>query len=681
LAKRKKRKRRATARKPAGKESSKAEPLPEPAAEPDAVPGPEEVPELAPEPEPEAKPEPKRKKRSAGKSRQRASKRSKAPPPEKPMAVGALAGGLAGVATEPEGETLMPQAAARKRKGAKAPKLEVVPKPEEKPEKKPAAKKRNGNGAQAAPATAESMASMQREISVAEFFQKNRHLLGFDNPRKALLTAIKEAVDNSLDACEEARILPDIRVEIRHTRNEERFVIVVQDNGPGIMKEQIGYIFGKLLYGSKFHRLKMSRGQQGIGISAAGMYGQLTTGKPVKITSRIDASKPAHYYELMINTTKNEPVIVKNEEIDWKHERGTRVEIELVARYQKGRQSIDEYLEETAIACPHVRIVYRNPEGKTRTFRRGTEVLPAEPCEIRPHPYGVELGLLMKMLKDSKDKWLTSFLHNSFSRVSTNVAKTVAKKARVAPKSKPSRLRHEDVDRIYKAINETKLMAPPTDCLSPIGLEAIVGGLKKQIKAEFYAAVSRRPAVYRGNPFLVEAGIAYGGEQDPEGLARLLRFANRVPLLYQKSACAIYDAVVDTGWRNYRIAQSRGALPAGPITIMVHFASSWVPFTSESKEAIADYPEIHKEMRLALQECGRRVSQFLGRRRRAIEDERKRSYIDKYIPHIGVGLREILGFSAKEEASVVKKLRGLLEKSRDEKKLEENGSNGNGNNE
>jgi DNA topoisomerase-6 subunit B len=233
----------------------------------------------------------------------------------------------------------MAQAAVRKTRATEGgkPKLTVVPKPSE--------KKR------AAPATAETMASQQREISVAEFFQKNRHLLGFDNPRKALLTAIKEAVDNSLDACEEARILPEIRVEINPTKHEDRFKLVVQDNGPGIVKEQIGYIFGKLLYGSKFHRLKMSRGQQGIGISAAGMYGQLTTGKPVKIISRTGPEVPAHVYELMINTTKNEPVIVRNDEDPtWKHERGTRIELELVARYQKGRQSIDEYLEETAIA-------------------------------------------------------------------------------------------------------------------------------------------------------------------------------------------------------------------------------------------------------------------------------------------------------------------------------------------
>ena len=203
-------------------------------------------------------------------------------------------------------------------------------------------------------ATAEDMARGQREISVAEFFTKNRHLLGFDNPRKALLTTIKEGVDNSLDACEEAGILPEVKVVVAPGSEEDRFRVTIEDNGPGIVKAQIPKIFAKLLYGSKFHRLKMSRGQQGIGISAAGMYGQLTTGKPVSITSKTSRNKPAHHYELEIDTKKNEPRIIVDETIDWPVDRGTRVEIELEAKYQKGRQSVEEYLEQTAIANPHV---------------------------------------------------------------------------------------------------------------------------------------------------------------------------------------------------------------------------------------------------------------------------------------------------------------------------------------
>jgi DNA topoisomerase-6 subunit B len=514
------------------------------------------------------------------------------------------------------------------------------------------------------PATAEDMAKRQREISVAEFFTKNRHLLGFDNPRKALLTTIKEGVDNSLDACEEAGILPAIKVVITPGTAEDRFRVVIEDNGPGIVKAQIPRIFAKLLYGSKFHRLKMSRGQQGIGISAAGMYGQLTTGKPVVITSKTSRNKPAHHYELEIDTQKNEPRILIDDAVEWLVERGTRVEIELEAKYQKGRQSVEEYLEQTAIANPHVSLQLITPDGQTLDYQRAADQLPAETREIRPHPHGVELGLLIKMLHDTRATTLQSFLHSDFSRVSMRVAKQICEQAKLYERARPSRIARQEADNLFTVINETKLMNPPTDCLSPIGEELILAGLRKQIEADFYTAVTRPPAVYRGNPFQIEAGLAYGGSLPAEGLARLLRYANRVPLLYQQAACATTRSVLTTIWRNYGLQQSAGALPSGPLVILVHMASVWVPFTSESKEAIAHYPEIIKEIRLALQECGRRLSVFLRRRRKVAESERKKAYVQKYIPHIAIALREMLKLSDAQEKTLISQLTDVLERSR-----------------
>jgi len=513
-------------------------------------------------------------------------------------------------------------------------------------------------------ATAEDMARRQREISVAEFFMKNRHLLGFDNPRKALLTTIKEGVDNALDACEEAGILPDVRITIAACEDENRFRVTIEDNGPGILKTQIPRIFAKLLYGSKFHRLKMSRGQQGIGISAAGMYGQLTTGKPIVITSRISRSHPAHYYELEIDAKKNEPRILAEQTVEWQSPRGTKVEIELEAKFQKGRQSVEEYLEQTSIANPHVTLALVTPDGETTSYNRASTQVPNHTREIKPHPYGVELGVLIKVLHDTKARTLQSFLHTDFSRVSSRVAKEICDKAKVPENSRPSRIARQEADNLFKAINQTKIMNPPTDCLSPIGEELIVAGLKKQIEAAFFTAVTRPPAVYRGNPFQIEAALAYGGSLPGDGLARVLRYANRVPLLYQQSACAITRSVLSTTWRNYAVQQSAGALPTGPLVMMVHMASVWVPFTSESKEAIAHYPEIIKEIRLALQECGRRLSVFLRRRRKAAESERKMAYIHKYIPHIAIALREMLGLSQQQESALVRQLTDVLERSR-----------------
>jgi len=513
-------------------------------------------------------------------------------------------------------------------------------------------------------ATAEDMAQRQRDISVAEFFMKNRHLLGFDNPRKALLTTIKEGVDNSLDACEEAGVLPEVKVAITPGKEENRFVVIIEDNGPGILKKQIPKIFAKLLYGSKFHRLKMSRGQQGIGISAAGMYGQLTTGKPVAITSKTARNRPAHHYQLEIDAKKNEPRIIVDEEVDWPVARGTKVEIELEAKFQKGRQSVEEYLEQTAIANPHVTLQFVTPDGEIKDYKKASKELPAETREIKPHPYGVELGVLIKMLHDTQARTLQSFLHTEFSRVSMRVAKQICEDAKLYQRARPSRIARQEADNLFKVINKTKIMSPPTDCLSPIGEDLILAGLKKQIEADFYTAITRPPAVYRGNPFQIEAGLAYGGSIPADGLARVLRYANRVPLLYQQSACAITKSVLNTGWRNYALQQSSGALPSGPLIIMVHMASVWVPFTSESKEAVAHYPEIIKEVRLALQECGRKLAVFLRRRRKAAESERKKAYIQKYIPHVAIALREMLDLSDRQEKTMVTQLTDILERSR-----------------
>ncbi|HWL95300.1 MAG TPA: DNA topoisomerase VI subunit B [Phycisphaerae bacterium] len=509
-------------------------------------------------------------------------------------------------------------------------------------------------------ATAESMSKSQREISVSEFFAKNRHLLGFDNKRKALLTTVKEAVDNSLDACEEAGILPDIRVKIEQTEGD-RFRVNVRDNGPGIVKHQIPNVFGKLLYGSKFHRLKMSRGQQGIGISAAGMYGLLTTGKSVLITSRTGAKQDAHYYELQIDTNKNAPKIVvdKTVKVDWDH--GTEVAIELVAEYKKGRGSVDEYLELTAISNPHASFALIDPAGSVTGLPRGTQTAPEPTTEIKPHPYGIELGVLIKMLHDTKTGSLAQFLQQEFSRVGPGVAKAICEKAKLSSRARPVTIGTHEAETLYKAMQETPIRPPQTDCLSPIGPEQILAGLLKGVKAEFFTANTRSPAVYRGNPFQIEVGLAYGGELGPDPVeeaaekpqdevvvrrgkvveqtrapsqAKLMRYANRVPLLYQGSGCCITKSVIELDWRRYGLSQSSGAMPQGPLAIFIHMASVWVPFTSEGKEAIADYDEIRKEIKLAVQECARRLQGYLNKRQKKKYETDRRSIFERYIGEV-----------------------------------------------
>ena len=533
--------------------------------------------------------------------------------------------------------------------------------------------------------TAAEMGARQREISVSEFFTKNRHLLGFDNPRKALLTCVKEAVDNALDASEEAGILPEVTVRLEVVSNGEpaapsqasRFRITVTDNGPGIVRQHIPRIFAKLLYGSKFHRMRMSRGQQGIGISAAGMYGQLTTGKPVKIISRTGPKAASHYFEVQIDTKKNEPLVHENKQIEWNQPQGTQVSIEVEGKYQKGRASVDEWLEQTSIANPHVRLIYYPPEGEAKEYPRTYHELPPSPREIKPHPYGIEFGMLLKMLQDTKSQTVSGFLAGDFCRVSPQLADEMCKAAKISPGMKPRDLKGPAAEVLYRTVQNTKIMAPPTNCISPIGERAILAGLYKQIKGEFYTAVSRPPAVYRGNPFIIEAGLAYGhrpedqtkpkqpampkaeGEEEETDseLARVIRYANRVPLLYQQSACSTFKAVLGTSWKNYGVTQSRGALPGGPMVIFVHMASVWVPFTSESKEAIADYDEIQKEITLALRECGRRLGLFLRRRERAASEFRRRNIFELYIEEVVEACNHLKGGTLQTE-----KLKAQLQK-------------------
>jgi DNA topoisomerase-6 subunit B len=499
-------------------------------------------------------------------------------------------------------------------------------------------------------ATAETMATRQRDISVSEFFTKNRHLLGFDNPAKSLLTTVKEAVDNSLDACEEAGILPEILVEITEVQpppspnQPGRFRVVVQDNGPGIVKPQIPKIFAKLLYGSKFHRLKQSRGQQGIGISAAGLYGQMTTGKPVVITSKTGKGRPAFKIDLRIDTKRNQPDVVDEGTVEWEPDHGTRVAIELVAAYRGGRTGVQEYLEQTVVANPHLSLVFVSPKGERLEFPRVTNELPREAQEIKPHPHGVELGMLHMMLQDSGGKTVKQVLVDDFSRVSPAVAQQVCEMAKVSPRTPAERIHGEELERLHRALGEVKVLAPPATAVVPIGEELLVEGLKRRFpRADFYVSTTRPPKVYRGNPFVVEVALAYGGELPQDEIAEVMRFANRVPLQYQPKACAISESVYQTNWRGYELQQPKGSLPVAPMAIVVHLASVWVPFTSEAKEAVAHYDELLGEMKLALQECGRKLAAHLRARAHAQRESLRRSLFEKYIPEVAQALSAILG--------------------------------------
>ena len=700
---------------------------------------------------------------------------------------------------------------------------------------------------------AEELAEGQRAISIAEFFEKNKHMLGFDSGARALVTAVKEGVDNSLDAAEEAGILPDIYIEI--TEVGDYYRLVIEDNGPGITKEQVPKVFGKLLYGSRFHKREQNRGQQGIGISAAVLYSQLTSGQPAKITSRPKGKSDAQYFELIIDTDTNEPEISVDETTSWDRPHGTRIELEMEAN-MRARQQLHDYIKHTAVVNPHARIELREPGlDEPWKFERATDELPAETEEIRPHPHGVELGALIKMLDATESYSVSGFLQEEFTRVGKKTAESVidefrdqyygrelawsppsarstlaesaagaddvetAVEAAVANKGAEAtaafaagvanavgshdhitrsaivtivdnvadgveddtgrtfgdtvrenavgaawaailgvdetddtdvdpdapaddsvfvtdlyalvddatstrkddgtvramaealarrvadldgdacRITHDDLERLVadaasfvaeqhdatfgetarenvveavwarartipddppkvktvaqsrdaaadllEAMRETDILAPPTDCLAPITAELVEAGLRKEYDADFYAAATRDAEVHGGDPFIVEAGIAYGGEIPAEGSVELLRFANRVPLVYQRGACATTDVIRTIGWRNYGLDQPGGSgMPNGPAVISIHVASTNVPFTSESKDAIANVPAIEDEIELAVREAARELKSYLKKRRSMQQRREKQDVLGRILPKMADKVSEVTG--------------------------------------
>lgn len=486
---------------------------------------------------------------------------------------------------------------------------------------------------------AHELARRQKEISVAEFFERNKHILGFGNPTRALVTAVKEAVDNSLDACEDANLLPDIVVEIRKGENERECKVIVEDNGPGILNDQIPLVFGKLLYGSRFHTIKQSRGQQGIGISAVVLYAQLSTGKFTKVLSRIGENERAHYYEIGIDVNRNEPEIARSEIVYWNKEHGTRIEVDIVGDYRRGRKFVYEYLQGTSIVNPHARITFIEPNGEKHIFDRVSNTMPKSTLEIRkPHPHGIELGTLIKMARQTKAKKLSTFLKTEFTSMGERTSRAVCEIANLDENINPKELKREDFIRILDAFKKTKIMAPPTNCLSPIGETLIKRSLKhetKEISPEFIVATTRPPSVYSGHPFQVEVGIVYGGNLDKDSPAKILRFANKVPLLYQQGDCVSTIAISSIDWRRYGLEQKGGrGIPVGPAIFFIHVASTNVPFTSESKEAIADIPEIKHEIELALKECARKMQRHLTKKERKKKTREKFILITKILPEI-----------------------------------------------
>ncbi len=482
-----------------------------------------------------------------------------------------------------------------------------------------------------------------KEHSIAEFFKKNRHMLGFSGKVRSLTTVIHEYVTNSLDACEEAGILPYIKVEI-HSMGD-KYKVVVQDNGPGIPRELIGKALGQMLAGTKFHRYMQQRGQQGIGAAGCTMFSLLTTGKPIHVISAHNGT--AVSCDVSIDFKTNKPV-VKNIVERPATFHGLIIEGFFGdVKFDKGQYGPLEYIKRTAIANPHATIELITPDGEKYLFKRSTDKLPQKPKEVKPHPLGIGPHDLIEFAKASNAKKLSSFLINDFSRVTQ---KKVNELKELLPdidfNKDPKALSWQEAERIVKAIHKIKWIAPQTDAVIPIGKEQIEKSLNNVLKPQFVTVVERQPKIYRGGiPFVVEVGIAYGlTDESFPFKGSVMRFANRAPLLFDAAGCAITQAVKSIDWKRYNIQN----FDEEPIAVFVNLSSVHVPYVSAGKQAIANEEEIVKEIKNGIMEAARTIKTFIRKRYKAKEIEKKRKALLRYVNRLSEDLAALSGFSQEE---------------------------------
>ena len=514
---------------------------------------------------------------------------------------------------------------------------------------------------------AEKMAANQKQVAISEFFEKNKHFLGFDTLTRALITAVKEAVDNALDACEEARILPDIIVQITKIDNKKDILqLDVEDNGPGIPRTSIEKVFGQLLFGSRFHAIRQSRGQQGIGITGVVMYSQLTTGDPTHVESKIATEATAVAVDIGLDTRKNKAVKSNQDRVDWGDKvHGLRIRTTMKAKYQKGRQSVWQYLRMTSIVNPHADIIFIDPDGQKHHWPRVTEKLPGRVEAIKPHPNGIELGQLQRLCGESSEARMTTFLRRNFSGVSGRAAKELCEVAELEEKLKPKSLKAEQIRALLEAFQgertlrgkPVKLLNPPTSCLSPIEELLIKKGLSKTIDSKFVTTMTRAPNVTQGNPFQIEVGLIFGEGMAADKPVEILRFANRVPLMYQQGGCLLTKAIESVDWRQYGLDQAGGrGVPKGPAAILVHLASTNVQFTSEAKEALSDNEMVMEEGRKAMLEMGRGLRKHLEKKKKMGKTREKFELINDIIPAIAEKSASLLQLPVPDLAASITKI-------------------------
>lgn len=470
------------------------------------------------------------------------------------------------------------------------------------------------------------------EMSASDFFYRNRDIAGLSNPSRSIFVAIREAVENSLDAAESQKIPPDIYVrlsfESEATKDTQVYKLRVEDNGCGIPPRFIPSAFGQVLYGSKY-KLKQARGTFGLGGKMAVLYGQITTHQPVSVTSSTGQEK-IYSFKLMIDIQRNKPIILDRKVLinkdNW---HGTIIEFTLEGDYLRAMPKIIEYFKQTAMVNPYANLTFVDPKGRLYKFKRATTTMPEPPKETMPHPYGVDVELLQRLIQITECTTMTGFLRQHFHRVGEITAQKFLEFAKIPASKNPKKLTHEEIVRLMQNLKKYKDFLPPdASCLSPLGEELLKAGVMKELNPEFLVVHQRKPSTYEGHPFIVEMAMAYGGGVPKRDSFVIYRFANKIPLLYDEASDVAYRVISNMNWKRYKVQ------PEMPIAIVVHICSTKVPYKTVGKEFISDRPEVRREEANAIREVARQIQHFLARQEHVHNEKKRLGIFSKYLPKI-----------------------------------------------
>jgi DNA topoisomerase-6 subunit B len=489
------------------------------------------------------------------------------------------------------------------------------------------------------------------QLSVSDWFYRNRYIAGFSNPARSLYQAVRELVENSLDACEAAETLPHITVDLKlasERKSPKVYKLTVSDNGTGIPPEHVPQAFCTVLFGNKFV-LKQHRGLFGLGAKMAVLYSQITTYKPIEVTTCYDGQNE-YGFLLQMDLKKNKPIVISTMTRKLgKSRTGTTVTLYLAGDYDRKLGSkttgelIIEYLRLTAIANPHATIIFSDPNYVVYRFERSVTKIPPPPKEAAPHPHGIDAEMLKRMIESNRNTTLQAFLSKNFDRVGPKKALDFLKWAGFDPDKDVKELTNDEIVKLANVLKAyDKFLPPSPDVLSPIGTKELKAAITNLFIPEFVEAVTRPPKSYSGYPFQVEAGIAYGGPFieklcAKEGNYRVLyRFANKIPLLFDERGDVCRKVVDGINWRQYKIDDDT------PIAIFVHVCSTRVPYKTAGKEMIADVEEIEEEIRLALMDCARAVRRYISRKLRAKKEQERLNLFKAYITEIAEDLVRVV---------------------------------------